>query len=531
MDTITVVPDQTHRRRYAILAVLCLSLFLIVVDNTIVNVALPTLVRDLSATSTQLAWVVDAYSLVFAGLLLAMGSLGDRYGRKGALALGLVAFIGFSTVASFTHTPGQLIAARAAMGLSAALIFPATLAILANVFADPVERAKAIGIWSAVVGAAVALGPISGGFLLKHFWWGSVFLVNLPIGLVALALGWHLIPNSRDPEAPRLDTPGLVLSAVGVTTLVYAVIEGPKHGWTSFATLGLFIAAALAVVAFVWWERRTAHPMLDVTVFANSRFSAASGAVTLAFFALFGFIFMLTQYLQFVRGYDTLSAGLRTLPFAIATGIAAPIAPRLAHRFGTKRVVAAGLAFMSAGLVIAATCATTTPYRVIALAAIVMGLGLGLTTSPATESIMGSLPKEKAGVGSAVNDATREVGGTLGVAVIGSLLASVYSGRLDKALAPLPLPASAKAIARESVGAAFAVAERAGQTAGPQAAQAVRQAAANAFVDGFHVGALVAAAVALAGAGFALRFLPARAAAGAPTPVLELAPDALVAVD
>ncbi len=503
-----------HRRRYAILGVLCLSLFISVVDNTIVNVTLPTLVRQLNASTSQLAWVVDAYSLVFAGLLLAMGSLGDRWGRKGALQVGLALFIGFSTVAAFTQTAGQLIAARAAMGIGAALIFPATLAILANVFTDPRERAKAIGIWSAVVGAAVALGPISGGFLLEHFWWGSVFIVNLPLGIIALALGARLVPTSRDPEAPRLDVLGVVLSIATIGGLVSTIIEAPKHGWSSPLIIGSFVAIVVLGSAFVTWEARSTHPMLDVKVFTNARFSAASGSVMLAFFALFGFIFLLTQYLQFVRGYDTLAAGVRTLPFAFATGAVAPVAPRLAHRFGTKRVVALGLVLMSVGFVVAATIGRTTPYTVVAVSAIILGAGLGLTTSPATESIMGSLPAEKAGVGSAVNDTTREVGGTLGVAVLGSLLASVYGSKVADGLAPLPLPADAKALAGESVGAAFAVAQRVTEQAGAQAGGVVRAIASNAFMDGFHLGSWVAAGVTVVGSLGALAFLPARARAG-----------------
>ena len=500
-----------HRRRYAILGVLCLSLFLIVVDNTIVNVALPTLVRELGATSSQLAWIVDAYSLVFAGLLLAMGSLGDRYGRKGALSLGLVVFVTFSTIAAFTDSPGALIATRAVMGVGAALIFPATLAILANVFTNPRERAKAIGIWAAVTGAAVALGPISGGFLLQHFWWGSVLIVNLPIGLVALALGAWLVPTSRDPAAPRLDLVGVALSIVAVGGLVYTIIEAPDRGWSSLVTLASFAGIALAAAAFVWWERHSAQPMLDVRIFSNARFSAASGSVMLAFFALFGFVFLLTQYLQFVRGYDTLAAGVRTLPFALATGSVAPIAPRLVQRFGTKRIVALGLAFMAAGFVIAAALSATAPYVIVAISASIMGAGLGLTTSPATESIMGSLPPEKAGVGSAVNDTTREVGGTLGVAVLGSLLASLYGSRVADGLRALPLPDEGRAAARESVGAAFEVARRATEQAGPEAGAFIRRVASAAFMDGFHVGSWVAAGVALAGAAAALAFLPARA--------------------
>jgi len=503
--------ELVHRRRWLILAVLCLSLFLIVVDNTIVNVALPSLVEQLGATSSQLAWVVDAYSLVFAGLLLAMGSLGDRYGRKGTLAIGMGLFVLTSTVAAFTKSPGQLIAARAAMGIGAALIFPATLAILANVFTDARERAKAIGLWAAVTGAAVALGPISGGFLLKHFWWGSVFLVNLPIGIAALVLGLVFVPTSRDPHAPAIDLPGVVLSIGAISSLVYAVIEGPRNGWASGRTLTIAAISAVLLTVFVLWERRTSHPMLDVSVFTNARFSAASGAVMLAFFALFGFVFMLTQYLQFVRGYDTLAAGVRTLPFAIATGIVAPIAPQLVHRIGTKIVVAAGLAFMALGLIVAASCDASTPYRTVAIAAIIMGAGLGLTTSPATESIMGSLPTDKAGVGSAVNDTTREVGGTLGVAVLGSLLASMYAGRFDRATAAFPLPPAARSIARESIGAAFSVADRASAQIGPQAGAAIRQAASSSFIDGFHLGCWVAAGVALAAAIGAYAFLPARA--------------------
>ena len=513
-----------HRRRYAILGVLCLSLFLIVVDNTIVNVALPTLVRDLGATSTQLAWVVDAYSLVFAGLLLAVGSLGDRYGRKGALSLGLALFIGFSTLASFMGSAGSLIAARAAMGVGAALIFPATLAILANVFTEAGERAKAIGIWAAVTGAAVALGPISGGFLLQHFWWGSVFIVNLPVGLVALGLGAWLVPTSSDPGAARLDLPGAGLSIAAIAGLVYTIIEAPKHGWSSTLTLGSFVAVAALFAAFIAWERRAAQPMLDVRIFANARFSAASGAVMMAFFALFGFVFLLTQYLQFVRGYDTLAAGVRTLPFALATGAVAPIAPRLVHRVGTKRIVALGLALMAVGFVLSANFSATVPYAVIALAAAIMGAGLGLTTSPATESIMGSLPPEKAGVGSAVNDTTREVGGTLGVAVLGSLLASVYGSRVAEGLKGLPLPAAADKAAQESVGAAFEVARQATEQAGPQAGALIRKVASAAFVDGFHLGSWVAAGAALAGALGALAFLPARAPQHADAAEVDRAP-------
>lgn len=502
-----------HPRRWAILAVLSLSVFLIVVDNTIVNVALPTFVRELGATTSQLQWIVDAYTLVFAGLLLAMGSLGDRWGRKGALLVGLALFGLFSGIASLATSPGELIAARGLMGIGAALIFPATLALLVNVFTDPRERATAIGIWAAVSGLSVALGPVTGGWLLEHYSWGSVFLVNIPIVVFALVAVAVLVPTSRDPGHGRFDPVGLVLSVAAVTVLIWAVIEGPHHGWTSTTSLAAFGAAAVLLVAFVSWELRRDQPMLDVRVFRNARFTAGSVSVTFAFFALFGFVFMVTQYFQFVRGYGTFEAGLRTVPFALFTGIAAPVAPKLAERFGTKRVVASGLVAMSVGFVIAARTGADSSYWMVVAAMLFMGGGLGLVNAPATEAIMGSLPPAKAGVGSAVNDTTRELGGTMGVAVVGSLFASVYGARLADALVGQPIPPEAAAAARESIGAAYAVAE----LAPPPYAEALREVARSAFMEGFSAGSWAAAVVVAAGAVLALAFLPARAAAPAPS--------------
>jgi len=509
-----MTPETIHRRRWAILPVLCLSLFLVVVDNTIVNVALPTLSRELGATTSQLQWIVDAYSLVFAGLLLALGSLGDRFGRKGALQVGLVLFAGCSVLAAVSSGPGQLIAARAAMGIGAALVFPATLAILTNVFTDPTERAKAIGVWSAVTGLAVALGPVTGGWLLEHFWWGSVFLVNIPVVAVALVAGHRLLPTSRDPRAGRLDPIGLVSSVAAIGLLVTTVIEAPKRGWATSATLVGFAAAAALLVGFIAWERRRPDPMLDVRIFANPRFSAASAAVAIAFFALFGFIFLITQYFQFVRGYSTLSAGLHTLPFAVAAGIGAPLAARVALQVGTKRVVSAGLGLMAAGFWWASVLGPTDRYWGPVMGSMVLiGLGLTLTTAPATEAIMGSLPKEKAGVGSAVNDTTRELGGTLGVAVVGSVFSSVYGPRLAGALAGLPIPTDALAAAKGSMAAAMVVAERAPAAARPTLVAAAQRA----FLDGMSAGTRVAAVAAALAAVLALTFLPARARAGAPS--------------
>ncbi len=500
-------PELIQRRRWSILAVLVISVFLVVVDNTIVNVALPTLSRELGATTSQLQWIVDAYALVFAGLLLAFGSLGDRFGRKGAMQIGLVLFAATSVWAAFAGSAEGLIAARAAMGIGAALVFPATLAILSNVFTEPGERAKAIGIWSATSGLAVALGPVTGGWLLEHFWWGSVFLVNIPIILVALPLGAWLLPSSKDPGAGRLDPIGLVSSVAAIALLVFTVIEAPHKGWTSIDTIAGFLAFAALFATFIWWERRRRDPMLDVTVFRNARFSAASFSVAVAFFGLFGFIFLITQYFQFVRGYSTLEAGLHTLPFAFAAGIAAPIAARLALRFGTTRVVAAGLASMSIGFAWASTLDVDTPYwSVIVPQMIFIAAGLTITTAPSTEAILGSLPKEKAGVGSAVNDTTRELGGTLGVAVVGSVFSSLYGPRLVERLSGLPIPADALAAARESVQAAAIVAER----APAEGRQIILDATRDAFMEGLHSGVRVAAVATALGAIAALVFLPAR---------------------
>ncbi len=427
--------EAVHRRRWAILAVLCLSVFLAVVDNTIVNVALPTISRRLQATTSELQWIVDAYSLVFAAVLLVGGSLGDRFGRKGALQVGLVAFAGFSALAGLSGGIDLLIIARCLMGLAAALVFPATLAILTNTFTDPRERAGAVGAWTGVVGLAVALGPLTGGVLLQHFAWGSVFFVNLPIVAVALGFGAWLLPTSRDPAAPRLDLVGFVLSIAGVAGLVYTTIEAPGRGWTALITLAGYVASLVVVVAFAAWERRVAEPMLDVRLFANVRFTAASSSIAVAFFGLFGFIFLITQYFQAVKGYSTLSAGVRTLPFALVIGALAPVAVRVAQRFGTTVVVSGGLVLMSAGFGLAGTATVGSSYfGLIVSSMVLMAAGLGLIAGPATEAIMGSLPLHQAGAGSAVNDTTREVGGTLGVAVMGSVLAAIYADKVSSSL-------------------------------------------------------------------------------------------------
>jgi EmrB/QacA subfamily drug resistance transporter len=508
-------------RRWQILAVLCLSVLLVVVDNTIVNVALPTISRDLSASTSALQWVVDGYTLAFAGLLLVGGNLGDRLGRRRVLQAGLVLFAVFSVGAALSRSSGELIAARAAMGAAAALIYPATLAILNNVFTVPRQRATAIGIWSGVSGLAVAIGPVSGGLLLRHFTWSSVFYVSVPVAVVALIAGRLLLPESRDPRAGRFDPLGALLSVAGITLLTWSIIEAPRHGWGSAQTAGGLAGSLAILTAFTWWQARRPDPMLDVRLFRNPRFSAASGSIALAFFALFGFIFLITQYFQVVRGYDPLRAGVATLPFAVVTGALSPVAITVMKRIGTKLAVAGGLALMSGGLLVAAITPQDAAYwGKIITAMTLMAAGLAFTTGPATDAIMGALPPAKAGAGSAVNDTTREVGGTLGVAILGSVLSSAYGSHVVHALTGLGAPSAVAHQASQSVVAGVITAAHFPPALQAAAAQAVRQA----FMTGLHAGSFAAASATAAAALVALAFLPARPrAAHAPAAVTATA--------
>jgi EmrB/QacA subfamily drug resistance transporter len=509
----------------AALAFICLSVFVISVDATIVNVALPTLSRELNADTAQLQWIVDAYTLVMAGLMLSMGSLSDRFGRRAWLSAGLAVFALTSAVASQVDSAGALIWARAAMGIGAAVIFPATLSLITNIFTDPVKRAKAIGLWAAMVGVGVAAGPISGGWLLEHFSWGSVFMVNVPVAAVAIIGGVLFIPTSRDPAAPPVDLPGLVLSSVGITALVYTVIEAPNWGWGSVHTAAGLAVAVVVLAAFAMWERHTPHPMLDVSVFANRRFSGGSLAVTAGFLTLFGFIFVITQYFQFIKSYSAFETGVRLLPVAISIAVASIVGPRIVERIGTTAVVVAGLAIFAAGLAWASTADAATPYLEIAIQMLMLGGGLGLTTAPATESIMGSLSADKAGVGSAVNDTTRELGGTLGVAIVGSVFASIYSSRLGNNSVVSALPEQVRATMQRSMAAAQQVI---GQLP-PPVVPDVRAAVNAAFLDGMQIGSLVSAGIAAAAAVVVAVLLPARAKQPAPVTAEQAESEAVCA--
>ncbi len=484
-------------RRWAALGVLCLSLFAIVVDNTIVNVALPTLARDLDADLSALQWVVDAYTLVFAGLLLLAGALGDRYGRRRTLLAGLGVFAVASAAAAASGGIDALIAARAAMGAGAAFIMPATLSLVVCVFPDRRERATAVGIWAATAGLGVALGPVVGGVLLDRFAWGAIFLVNVPLCALALAAGAAVVPESRDPAAGRIDWTGAALSGVALVAFVWAVIEAPAAGWTSARVLAAGGVAAVALAAFVVQQRRTADPLLDLRLFRDPRFSAASATIMVLFFALFGFLFLATQYLQFVLGHSPSAAGVRVLPYAGAMSVSATLSAGLVRRLGARPVATAGMALFAAGLAVAATVTAGGGYGRLAVAFVLMGAGMGLAGAPATESITGSLPPGRANIGSAVNDTTRELGGALGVAIVGSVMSSLYSAQLADAL-PDGVPGPVAAAARHSLGAAV------------QIGAGVADPARDAFVHAMARASIVVAVVAALGALIAWRHLPAR---------------------
>jgi EmrB/QacA subfamily drug resistance transporter len=507
--------SRAYHQRWWILGVLCFSLLVIIVDNSILNIAVPTLQKEkpvgLGATNSQMQWVIDSYTLVFAGLLLTAGTLGDRYGRRGALQVGMSIFGLGSLLSAFAGSANQLIFTRGLMGVGAAFIMPATLSIITNTF-PPEERGRAIAFWAAIAGVASALGPISGGLLLEHFYWGSIFLVNIPIVIFALAAGFFLIPTSKDPTHTKLDIVGALLSIVGLVALVYAIIEGPEEGWTSPKTVGAFALAAVVLGAFAWWESRVKHPMLDTEFFKNPRFTAASTGIMLIFFAMFGSMFLMTQYFQFVMGYTALEAGVRLLPMAMTMLVVAPMSARFVERVGTKIVVTSGLTLTALSLFSYSMLpAENVSYPGdVMWRMIIMACGMALVMAPSTESIMGSLPREKAGVGSAVNDTTRQVGGALGVAVIGSVMTSTYASRIASVISDAGVPATAANVeqAEQSLGQALAFAAQAPANVGNEIVAAAREA----FVAGMHRGVIVAGVAAAIGAVVVARWLPARAA-------------------
>jgi EmrB/QacA subfamily drug resistance transporter len=494
-----------HPRRRLILLVLCLSLLVVVIDNTILNTALPTLARVLHAGTSSLQWITDAYTLCFAALLIPAGALGDRYGRRISLIGGLSVFAAGSVAAAFADGTGTLIAARIVMGLGATFVMPATLSILNAVF-PPKERPQAIAAWSAVAGVGIIVGPTLGGLLLSHFWWGSVFLINVPLVALAIAGVVLLVPETAEPGGHRLDWRGTLLVALALVAIVDAVIEAPTRGWTAGLTLAEAAAGLAALGAFGWWELHTDSPLIDLRIFASRAFTASAAAVTVIFFALFGSLFVLTQYLQLVHGYSPLSAGVRALPFALAMGVMSPLSPKLAERLGARIVIPAGMMAMGIGLLDLSTAQVHSSYPPLALAVAIMGAGMGLVMAPASTTIMTTVPSHQAGAGSAINDTIREVGGALGIAVIGSISAAAYTSRLGSVLASAHVPGQVATAAQGSIAAADAISLHAGGVQGAELAAAAHAA----FVHAMSLGLRVAAAVALVSAFAAIVALPRR---------------------
>lgn len=496
------IDPAVYQRRWAILAVLCTSLMIVIIGNTALNVAIPTLARELDASISSLQWMVDAYSLVFAGLLFTAGTLGDRFGRKGALQAGLVVFLGGTLLASTADSATTVIAGRAIMGMAAAFVMPSTLSILTNVFPAH-ERPKAIAVWAGISGGGAAIGPVASGFLLEHFYWGSVFLVNVPMIIGALVVGAFLVPKSKDPEEQPLDPLGALLSIIGLGALVYSIIEGPSHGWLSGTSLLTFGLAFLALGLFVAWETNTTYPMLDLRLFKDRRFSVASGGMTLTFFAMFGTFFLVAQYFQLVLGYSPLKSGLLQLPMALVMMTLAPQVPKFVARFGAHRVVPTGLGFIAIGMVVFSQVQTDSPLWFLYCSILPLAAGMACTMTPLTTLIMSSVPLGKAGVGSAMNDTTRELGGALGVAVLGSLVTSQYTSSLASSVSGLP--ASLRSMADSGLSGALNVAAKMGGPAGAQLADAAK----SAFVDGIGLAATVAAVIVVIAAVVAWFLLPA----------------------
>ncbi len=505
--------EARHAQRWAALVVLCAAALIINVDNTILNVALPTLVRKLHATSSQLQWVVDSYALVFAGLLLDCGSLADRLGRKRFFLGGLTVFAVGSIGAASSGSVDLLIAWRAVMGAGAALTIPASLSIINDLFRDPAQRAKAIGGWAATIGLGIAIGPIAGGLLLAKFWWGSIFLVNVPIAIAAFAAAMMLLPDSRNPTVDRPDPVGAALSIAGLGLLLWAIIEGPTEGWSSVSVVGVGALCVAALAGFIAWEAHSSHPMLNLAFFRQRGFSIAAASESLGIFGLMGALFLQTQFLQFDLGYSPLQAGLRILPTAAMICLSAPLSPIIARRLGIKLVVAAALAAVAAGLwQISAVSTPAVTYQAMLTGLLLIGLGAGLLLPTATNSVVGSVPQGDSGIGSATNTVSLQVGGALGVAVIGSTMLTRYQNRMTQALTGRHLSIAVTHAIIGSLGGALTVAGSVGGTTGALLARAARAA----FKSGSQVSLAVGALVALAGTLLVLARLPSRTAQPSP---------------
>ncbi|RJL32558.1 MFS transporter [Bailinhaonella thermotolerans] len=510
----SVPPETGHPRRWYVLGVLVLSLLAVVLDNTILNVALKTIAdprAGLGATQAELEWSINSYTLVFAGLLFTFGVIGDRLGRRRLLMAGMAVFGLASLLSAYAQSPDQLIWARALMGLGGAAVMPQTLSIISNVF-EPHERGKAIGIWAGAVGLAIAIGPITGGLLLEHFWWGSVFLVNVPVVLIGLVLIRTIVPESRSPLRGGLDPFGVLLSIVGLVALTYGIIEGGDTGdWASPLVLGPIVLGLAVLGLFAWWESRITHPAFDVRLFRDPRLSVAVAAIALVFFAMAGVVFFISFYLQSVRGFSPLESGALVLPVAIAQLLVSPRSAGLVKRFGPRAVGVTGLLLLTAALYSYRTIGVDSPIWLLEVTMFFQGAGMALVMPPATESIMSALPRERAGAGSAVQNVARQVAVALGVAVLGSVVAATYRDRMEPLLGGLP--AALRDAAAGSIEGTHAVASRLGPGAGRILAEANA-----AFVDGVHITALVSGTIALLGMLVVWRWMPGRPTVDRTTP-------------
>jgi len=497
-----------YRQRWIALAFMGIALLVISLDNTVLNLALPSIAKDLGSSGSQLQWIIDAYVLAIAGLLLTMGYLGDRLGRKPTLMVGLVIFALFSLGAALSNSTGMLIGMRAMMGIGAATILPATLSILTATFRDAKERAQAIAIWAAVFGLGMGIGPLIGGWLLDNFHWSSVFYINIPVIAVGLVGSYYFIQNSKAEIPRRIDVPGAVLSIAGLFVLVYAIIKAGMDGWTAAHVLIAFGAAVVLLAAFIYWEFKVTNAMLPLHLFRNMSFSGANVAMTLVFFGLMGSFFFLGQFLQSVQNYTPLQAGVRLLPMAGVSFVAALISARVAGLLGTKFTVALGIMLTAIGFFeFVRIAAVDVSYGRLVIAMCLSALGMGFTMSPATNSVLGSIPVSQSGVGSAMNNATRQVGAALGVAVLGTVLNSTYISKINAVKWPAQLPAQALEAIRNSIQGAHVAAQ---SIPSPQLSKMIVDQSNQAFASGSARALLVGAIIMAVSSIVTLLILPNR---------------------
>jgi EmrB/QacA subfamily drug resistance transporter len=460
--------------------VVCIALGAVSAAMASLNVAIPDLVRSTHASSTQLEWIIDAYLLVFSVLLLPAGALGDRYGRRRALTAGLIIFGGASAAAMTVSSADELIVLRGLIGLGAALVMPATLSTITGTY-PPAQRTKAVSVWAAVAGGSAILGLLCSGVLLQWFSWQAAFAINVVLAVIALVGTFRFVPESSQPGAPALDKGGALFATVGLVALVFSIIEAPDEGWLSSRTLGGLAVGLAGLVGFVLFELRQRHPLLDPRLFSNRKLSAGSLSICIQFFAFFGFTFVSLQYLEGVRGYSPLVAALAVLPLSATMMPAARITPKLVTKFGARAVCVTGLVLAAVGLAIISRIGTSSSYLLMLSGLVPLGVGMGAAMTPATSAITEALPQSQQGVGSALNDLSREVGGALGTAVIGSIVTAVYRSSLRLPGTPAPLVRQARA--------SFAIAIHAGGSTGVQAR--------SAFVNGIHTGLLYASGAAI----------------------------------